>query len=45
MKLEFILTEDQMETLVKHFAPESTIDEFQEHEWCEMLDMLIDEIS
>lgn len=34
-----------METLIKHFAPESTTDEFQGYDWCEMLDMLIDEIS
>ena len=45
MKLEFILTHDQMETLVKHFALESPIDEFKDYEWCEILDILIDEIS
>lgn len=44
MKLDYILTEDQMETLCKHFAPDSAPDEIADYVYCEWLDTLIDNL-
>lgn len=39
------LTEDQMETLVKHFAPGEDPKSIPEHIYCEWLDILIDNLA
>ena len=44
MKIEYILTEDQMETLCNYFAPDSSPDEIQDYMYCEWLDTLIDNL-
>ena len=44
MRLKFILTEDQMQTLVDHFSPDSNIQDIPESIYCEWIDELINNL-